>query len=241
MALYTYVKQQPKINPLSLIFVRFRKEASFLFSVLGLILVGNAIVPIVSYQLRYASQFGKILSPLASPVAGDVLSVEAKEEIKDYTLLSSWFDQSFDSIKAYNENEISHYSLSVPKLGINNAIVQIGGEDLKKNLVHYPETALPGNLGNAVIFGHSVLPQFFNPENYLTIFSTLYRLSEGDEILIDFDGISYRYLVEDMFEVAPSDMTVLEQRYDSRTLTLITCSPPGTYLKRLIIKARLID
>jgi len=241
MALYAYIKKQPKVNSLSLVLNRFRKEASFLFSIFGLILVGNALVPIISYQLRYASQFGQILSPLASPIAGDVLSVEAQEKVKDYTLVSSWFDQSFDSSQAYSENEITHYSLSVPKLGIEDAVVQVGGEDLKKALVHYPETALPGNLGNAVVFGHSVLPQFFNPDNYLTIFSTLHRLSEGDEILMDFDGISYRYLVEDMFEVAPSDMTVLEQRYDSRVLTLITCSPPGTYLRRLIIKTRLID
>ena len=244
MALYSYVKKQPKVSPISQTIHRFRKEASFLFSVFGLILVGNAVFPIVSYQLRYAPGFGKILSPLASSTSQEMLnaiSVEAKEATKDYTLISSWFDSSFDSSLAYRQTETTHYAISIPKLGIENATVKMGGEDLKKALIHYPDTALPGSLGNAVVFGHSVLPQFFNPENYLTIFSTLYRLKEGDEISLDFDGIVYRYLVEDLFEVTPTDLSVLEQRYDRRALTLITCSPPGTYLRRLIIRARLID
>jgi len=44
-----------------------------------------------------------------------------------------------------------------------------------------------------------------------------------------------------MYEVAPTDLSVLEQHFDGRYLTLITCSPPGTYLRRLIIKARIVE
>lgn len=113
--------------------------------------------------------------------------------------------------------------------------------DLKKSLIQYPQTALPGQLGNTVIFGHSVLPQFFNPKSYLTIFSTLHKLKQGDEILVDFDNIHYKYKVEEMFEIQPTDLSVLEQRFNNRTLTLITCSPPGTYLRRLVIKSNLVD
>jgi sortase A len=94
-------------------------------------------------------------------------------------------------------------------------------------------------LGNTVIFGHSVLPQFYNPKNYLTIFSTLYKLKQGSILLIDYDNSQYKYVVDEMYEVKPTDLSVLEQRYDQKVLTLITCSPPGTYLRRLIIKASL--
>ena len=129
--------------------------------------------------------------------------------------------------------------MSIPKLKISNAVVTVGSMDLKKSLIQYPQTALPGQLGNAVIFGHSVLPQFFNPKSYLTIFSTLYKLEQGDEILIDYDNVQYEYIVDEMFEVKPTDLSVLEQRFDQKNLTLITCSPPGTYLRRLIIKTSL--
>lgn len=245
MALYQYVKSEPSA-PRVIITPEIRKKVkkgvSFLLSVFGLVLVGNAMVPIINYQLRYAPRFSKVLSPLVydheTVLAG--LAASAKEEERDYTLISSWFEERPD-LKPIEVPEVNHYWLSIPKLGINQALVQVGGEDLKKMLVHYPNTALPGQLGNAVIFGHSVLPQFFNPKNYLTIFSTLYQLREGDEILINFDGAQYRYLVEDLFEVPPEDLSVLEQRYDGRFLTLITCSPPGTYLRRLIVRARLID
>jgi sortase A len=119
--------------------------------------------------------------------------------------------------------------------------VELGSMDLKKSLIQYPQTALPGQLGNAVVFGHSVLPQFFNPKSYLTIFSTLFRLKIGDEISINFDGVEYKYKVEEMYEVQPTDLSVLEQRYDGKYLTLITCTPPGTYLRRLVVKSRIVE
>ena len=244
MALYCYVKREPprRIQWRFNLKPKLRRWLPFGLSVLGLVLIGNALVPIVNYQLRYAPRFNKVLSPLVNDrqaVLGDFVA-SAKETERDYTLISSWFDQQ-PELAPRELPEINHYWLTIPKLGIDQALVQIGGEDLKKMLIHYPNTAMPGQLGNAVIFGHSVLPQFFNPKNYLTIFSTLYQLEEGDEILVNFDGIDYRYLVEDLFEVPPDDLTVLEQRYDGRFLTLITCSPPGTYLRRLIVRARLVD
>ena len=133
------------------------------------------------------------------------------------------------------------YRLSIPVLKIKDAVVDVGSMDLKKSLIQYPQTALPGQPGNGIVFGHSVLPQFFNPKSYLTIFSTLYLLKPGDEIFIDYDNIRYKYVVEEMFEVAPTDLSVLEQRYDGRYFSLITCSPPGTYLRRLVIKTKIAD
>jgi sortase A len=99
---------------------------------------------------------------------------------------------------------------------------------------------MPGDLGNTVIFGHSVLPQFFNPTNYVSIFSTLHTLERGDDLQIISDGVDYNYKITDMYEVMPDDLSPLAQTYDGHHLTIITCTPPGTYLRRLIIKAELI-
>jgi sortase A len=132
------------------------------------------------------------------------------------------------------------YTLSIPKLGIDHAVVRSDHTDLKQSLIQYNGTALPGNLGNTVIFGHSVLPQFFNPQNYLTIFSTLHRLKVGDTMEIVADGATYTYKISEMYETSPDDLTPLAQVYNGRYLTLITCTPPGTYLRRLIIKAYIL-
>jgi sortase A len=54
------------------------------------------------------------------------------------------------------------------------------------------------------------------------------------------DGATYTYKITQMYEAMPDDLTPLAQSYDGRHLTLITCTPPGTYLRRLIIKADMI-
>ena len=132
--------------------------------------------------------------------------------------------------------------MSVPKLGIESATVTIGGENLAKSLIHYPGTAVPGKTGNSVIFGHSALPLFFSPTNYKTNFSTLPKLQKGDEIIVNYDGITYKYVVETKFEVLPKDIQVLEQNNYGSYISLITCVPPGDPRKprRLVVRARLV-
>ncbi len=218
--------------------------AGGLFS-FGLFLFSSAVLPIVQFQLEYATKFGQIVNPLSAKFYNQQGGVLGEVANSDYTQLNSWFVSEANSgvepgSLLSNSSEMT-YRISIPNLKVDDAVVTIGSMDLKKSLIQYPQTALPGQLGNGVIFGHSVLPQFFNPKSYLTIFSTLYRLKTGDEILIDFDNIQYKYLVEEMYEVSPDNLSVLEQRYDGRYLNLITCSPPGTYLRRLVVKARIVD
>jgi sortase A len=66
-------------------------------------------------------------------------------------------------------------------------------------------------------------------------------LQNGDEIIVDFDGITYKYVVTDKFEVKPEDVYILEQRYDNKELKLVTCVPEGTFLRRGVIVAQLVD
>ncbi len=254
---YIYIKKSsssPKTKPI----VNKKKKLAFLFMVVGLFFFTSAVFPILKFQLQYAFSFRQMINPLSLKSYNGYESIL---ETTDYTQISNWFindpttnnNKIFynanDSISANNSistnspistnNSISTYLLTIPKLKIKDAIVTIGSMDLKKSLIQYPQTTLPGQLGNTVIFGHSVLPQFFNPNSYLTIFSTLYRLEQGDEIEIKYDNNQYKYIINEMFEVKPTDFSVLEQRFDQKNLTLITCSPPGTYLRRLIIKATL--
>ena len=219
-----------------------KKHLAFFLFVIGGLLFASAIFPILNFQLVYSTQFAQLKNPLSTRFYNRSQNILGTIDA-DYTQLSTWFIKTDDSSQSRllkNQTEKS-YLLSVPKIKITDAVVAIGSMDLKKSLIQYPNTALPGQLGNTVVFGHSVLPQFFNPKSYLTIFSTLFKLNQGDEILLNYDQIQYRYLVEEMYEVPPTDLSVLEQRFDGRYLTLITCSPPGTYLRRLIIRARIVD
>ena len=203
----------------------------------------NATAPIISYQLHLSPEFKEpeFLSPVVPgsqigslSVFNQVLGEQDEDNLID---IKNWFPEAvFPSPK---KEEIASFNLSIPVLKINDALVKVGVDSLDKNLAQYPGTGIPGQKGNTVIFGHSVLAQFFNPKNYKTIFSTLPTIKKKDEILLDYDGVRYTYLVEEMTEVQPNDIGILAQRFDDSYITLVTCVPPGTYLRRLVVRARL--
>jgi sortase A len=212
------------------------KISAIICGISGLVILAGVIIPIVSYEGSFGLKYSQLLSPI-SRKAG----VLGTKEGDDYTKASSWFTGGVPREEFISKN-ITYYTISIPKLKIDNATVAIGGEDLEKHLIQYPGTALPGKRGNAVIFGHSILPIFYNPKDYVSIFSTLPTLKVGDEIEIDYDGVSYDYRVENLFEVLPSDIQVLEQDSTDSFLTLVTCVPPGDPRrpKRLIVRARVV-
>lgn len=230
MALYRYVKSAPA--------KRVRRPATRAVSY-TLLAVGAAVLiwvlwPILSFSIINADMFASTVTPVSD---SKNISPVAYAASNDFTNANAWFPTSPQKKVV---TPVNTYTLSIPKLKIADATVTIAGEDLAESLVHYGGTAIPGDYGNTVIFGHSTLPQFYNPKNYKTIFTFLPTLKAGDEIDITYDGISYKYSVYDLTISEPSDLSALAQTFDDSYLTLITCVPPGTYWQRLHVKARLI-
>jgi sortase A len=138
--------------------------------------------------------------------------------------------------------------IRIPKIGVDNAVVQgVGVEDLRKGPGHYPETPLPGQLGNAAIAGHRT--------TYGQPFNRLDELAPGDEIDVTTLAGSFRYVVEPQTDadgnpsghvvVQPSQVEVLQPTpnptqpgTDFATLTLTTCNPKFSAAERLVVKAR---
>lgn len=206
-----------------------------------MVILFGVIYPIVSYNQTYSKNFSKMVSPLSDGQASSVVRGTSSIGGIDYTQASNWFTGGATK-EDFAASKIEYYTISIPKLKIKDATVAIGGEDLSEHVIQYPGTALPGKRGNAVLFGHSILPIFYNPKNYLAIFSLLPTLKTGDEIYVNYDGISYTYRVESMFEVLPTDIQVLDQDSSDSFLTLVTCVPPGDpgNPKRLIVRARVV-
>lgn len=134
--------------------------------------------------------------------------------------------------------DVSRYLISIPRLNIENAVVSTIDTDTTKHLVSYGKANIPGNAGNSLIFGHATLPQFFNSKNYKTIFANIYKLKNGDKIYATIGNSIYQYGVFKRIIIKPSDLSLLEQDYGSSYITLVTCTPPGTLWKRLIVKAK---
>ncbi|MCA9369189.1 MAG: sortase [Pseudomonadales bacterium] len=238
----------------------------------GIYLVGSAVFPIMAYyvQTSPALQTSSLLAPIprsevmdvtplvidtSGSVAGTISSSDEDDvpiiidEELDYTNLSNWFTGSLPELatgQVQRPDIVKEFTLDIPSLDIYNAKVKIGGTDLNNSLISYEGTALPGNPGAPVIFGHSVLRQFYNPSEknprrYNSIFSTIMTMKNGDEIIVTYDGVKYRYIVQEKAEVQPEDVYILTQQYDARQLKLVTCTPEGTYLRRGVVTAQLVQ
>ena len=226
MSLYRYVKSAPSRSR------HFRRGGtrgiSFFLIAAGVGILLWTCWPIVSFSLMSGDLFAVTVTPIQNSTVYAAI---------DSSNPNAWFPTSPQKKVVTSVNT---YILSIPKLKIQDALVTIAGDNLDTSLVHYGGTSLPGEYGNTVIFGHSTLPQFYNPKNYKTIFSLLPSLKAGDEIDITYDGISYAYIVGSLTVTEPSDLSALEQRFDDSYLTLVTCVPPGTYWQRLHVFAKLV-
>lgn len=111
---------------------------------------------------------------------------------------------------------------------------------LNDGVVHYADTALPGQNGNVVIVGHSS-NNIFNPGKYKFAFVLLSKLDSGDTFYLDKDGKRYTYEVYKKEIVSPNDVSVLGLADKPATASLITCDPPGTSNNRLVVTGVQID
>lgn len=110
---------------------------------------------------------------------------------------------------------------------------------LRSGVVHYPGTPWPGQSGNVVMTGHSSYYPW-DPGRFKDVFAVLHNVKEGDEVIVFHNQRKYRYKVEATEVVLPQQVEVLGDTGDDR-LTLLTCTPIGTNLKRLIVTAKPID
>ncbi len=217
---------------------KYLRSVSILFMIIGISIISYVLFPIISWQIYFQPSFSSQNITPSIPRANIADLTRNLIDRTDYTKAENWFPRFTAS--ANSEQVQAHsYAISIPSIKIENAEVSTVDTDLTKHLVNYPGTGIPGQNGNAVIFGHSTLPQLFNNKDYKTIFANAYKLKNGDDIYVLINGVTYTYKVSKTVVVDPSDTSALVQDYDNSYITLVTCTPPGTIWKRLIIKAEL--
>jgi LPXTG-site transpeptidase (sortase) family protein len=112
---------------------------------------------------------------------------------------------------------------------------------LDSGIVHYPTTVKPGELGNTALFGHSS-NNIFNQGKYKFAFVLLHTLVPGDTFYLTYNNKVFVYKVITKTVVEPTEVGVLGPvAGQAATATLITCDPPGTSLRRLVIVGQQIS
>lgn len=234
MAKYLYKKKRNKK-----LFARF---LSLAILIIGGVIFVYTFFPLISWQVYFAPAFAasSIDSPIPSHAISspeDITSLigNATQNLNtDYTNAYNWYP----GYKMNDGKEIE-YLLSIPKIGVEDAVVSNKDTDLSTHLVQYNSDTYPPNQGNTIIFGHSTLPQLYDPSDYKTIFANAYKLKVGDELITKLGNQTYVYKIENVTVVDPDDTSPLKQNFSDSFITVITCTPPGTIWKRLIIKGRI--
>ena len=139
--------------------------------------------------------------------------------------------------------------LIIPKINVDTPVFYDIGTDkasqdaaMEDGVAHFPipgANSHPGEVGNTVLSGHSS-NDVFAPGDYKFIFMQLDKLQIGDTIYANYEGTRYTYVVTEKKEVAPTDVKSLIYETDKPEMTLITCTPLGTALRRLLVTAEQI-
>ena len=123
--------------------------------------------------------------------------------------------------------------LVVPRLGLSTRIAEgIDDATLASGPGHWPGTALPGQAGNAAVFGHRV--SHTHPFRYLD------QMAAGDLVEVQAGSVLVRYQVSDVWITGGDDLSVVQQT-SMPCITLVACHPPGSIAYRIVVRANQFD
>lgn len=139
-------------------------------------------------------------------------------------------------------------SIVIPKIGANSKVIRdvdptnsrIYQKALSQGVAHAAGTSLPGEKGNVFLFAHSS-DNVVNANMYNSVFYLLNKLEQGDKIYLISDRRKFVYKVSETKLIRADEVTYLNKESDRSQVTLMTCWPAGTTLKRFIVIAELID
>ena len=126
--------------------------------------------------------------------------------------------------------------MEIPKLDVDVMVVEgTTPAALHAGAGHYPETPLPGELGNVAIAGHRT--------TYGRPFNRMDELEPGDEIILTTPIGKHTYEVTgDPWVVDPENWApIFEFKKGGSFLTLTSCHPEGSAAYRIIVRAELVE
>lgn len=121
----------------------------------------------------------------------------------------------------------------IPAIGLDEDLHQgMTLTAINRGPSHWPGTALPGQLGNAVIAGHRT--------TYSRPFHDLDQLEPGDRVIYRTAAGEFTYAVTGTEIVTPDEVRIADQTA-GYTSTLFACHPPGSAALRIVTHLQLLD
>ena len=198
---------------------------------LGIGFVGLSLIsllaifyPALTNELKYR------LSPPKADAEVKLTSSDPQKEGKEYIVAAD-----------------PYLSIVIPKIGANAKIIKdvdpldskVYQKALMQGVAHARGTALPGQVGNVFLFAHSS-DNFLNANRYNAVFYLLNKMEKGDKIYLIFNRRKFVYTVTEVKIVAAEDISYMDSESDVAKVTLMTCWPAGTTLRRLVVVADIL-
>ncbi len=177
-------------------------------------------------------------------VFGNSAKVQAEQNSLDDALAQQWNEptagpstSTASAPDAPGKNLVGR--LYIPKLDKEWVVVNgVEPKDIRYAPGHYPDTALPGQVGNFSVAGHRIRK----------IFWRLDELKDGDVIGVETRDSWHVYRVSDSRIVLPSAIEVVapvpgkpKAKPKKKMLTLTTCNPKFNNYERLVVHAELTE
>lgn len=140
--------------------------------------------------------------------------------------------------------------LIIPKINVDVPVIYDIGSDynsqmdaMTKGVAQFAipgASSHPGQIGNTVIAGHSS-NDLLDSGDYKFIFAQLDKMAVGDTIYANYNSVRYTYTVTKKEVVKPTDVSKLVYPTTKPILTLLTCTPIGTAISRLLVTAEQVS
>lgn len=189
--------------------------------------------------LRFAKQIGPVVFAVCLIVFGIILMLPSMRPSLYLTFAPpvSESGSSQSNNLVHREEQMTSKQigrLQIPSIKLSEEVVKgISKQELAQSIGFYPQGSWPGTGGNVVLFGH-------NHYDRGPLFWLLRLAQTGDDITLSFDSRVYRYRISTRKIVSPKKLDSYFWDSGDR-LTLVTCYPPGTSEKRLLVIAQPID
>ena len=181
-----------------------------------LILIGVGIIANVIYKkIVTSNKQNELIEAFESQIA-DAKNEESSEPV------------SLEAINGYTPIAI----MEIPSIKLKQPVVDGITEDvIKYFLGRFPNSAMPGEVGNFAVAGHRV-------SDFTDAFINLYKVKVGDKVIVTTKDGVYTYEVDSSFIVDPDQVEVLDES-DYEKITLITCTIGSK--RRVIVTGKLIE
>ena len=154
-----------------------------------------------------------------------------ENEIYDVNTTEVNTDEEETKTKNYQDIESYIGYLEIPKIKFRRGFYNITSKlnTVEANIEIIKGSDMPDvTNGNLIIAGHS-------GTGWKAFFKNLYKLEVGDEAIVTYAGINYKYKITNIYKQKNTGTVSIKRNYDKTTLTLITCTKDDSSTQTIYI------